>query len=118
MERRDDKAVWQLWGENSKSAWKHPFTHFSSKLFWVISPTDSDFKGALIRYSTGNDPYQATHNDGTFVCDREANLGSSDSFTVKGLENGIKGIIRKPLMSVLHPPQTQLLQLHQPAWKL
>ena len=24
-----------MWGDNSKRAWKHPFTHFSSKLFWV-----------------------------------------------------------------------------------
>ena len=44
----------------------------------------------MIRYSTGDDQYPTTHNDGTFVCDREANLGSSDSFTVTGLENGIK----------------------------
>ena len=44
----------------------------------------------MIRYSTGNDPYLATHNEGAFVCDREAAPGSSDSFTVTGLENGIK----------------------------
>ncbi len=44
----------------------------------------------MIRYSTGDDPYPATHNDGTFVCDREANPGSSDSFTATGLNNGTK----------------------------
>ena len=58
-------------------------------LNWT-NPTDSDFKGTLISYSTGNDPYPATHNDGTFVCDREAAPGSSDSFKVAGLVNGIK----------------------------
>jgi hypothetical protein len=45
----------------------------------------------LIRYSTGNDPYPATHKECTFVCDREeANPGSSDSFTATGLNNGTK----------------------------
>ena len=46
----------------------------------------------MIRYSTGDDPYPptTTHNDGTFVGDREAVPGSSDSFTVTGLENGTK----------------------------
>ena len=44
----------------------------------------------MIRYSTGNDPYPDTQNEGTFVCDREDNPGSSDSFTATGLENGIK----------------------------
>ena len=58
-------------------------------LNWT-NPTDSDFKGTLISYSTGNDPYPATHNDGTFVCDREAAPGSSDSFKVAGLVNGTK----------------------------
>ena len=79
-----------MWGENSKRAWKHPFTNFSLRLFWVINPTDSYFKGTLIRYSTGDDPYPTTHNDGTFACDREANPGSSDSFTATGLNNGTK----------------------------
>ena len=58
-------------------------------LSWV-NPTDSDFKGTFISYSTGNDPYPATHNDGVIVCDREANFGSSDSFPVTGLDNGTK----------------------------
>ena len=44
----------------------------------------------MIRYSTGNNPYPATHTDGTLVCDREATLGSSDSFTVTDLDNGTK----------------------------
>ena len=44
----------------------------------------------MIRYSTRNDPYPATHNDGTLVCDREVDPESSDSFTVTGLENGTK----------------------------
>jgi len=44
----------------------------------------------MIHYSTEDEPYPATHNDGTFVCDREANPGSSDSFTVTGLDNGTK----------------------------
>ena len=45
------------------------FTHFSSRLFWVINPTDSDFKETLKRYSTGNDPYPVTHTAGTFEWD-------------------------------------------------
>ena len=44
----------------------------------------------MIRYSTENNPYPATHTDGTFVCDREANPGSSGSFPVTGLDNGTK----------------------------
>ena len=46
----------------------------------------------MIRYSAGNDPYPATatHNDGTFVGDREAAPNSSDSFTVTGLDNCTK----------------------------
>ena len=58
-------------------------------LSWT-NPTDSDLKGIEIRYSTENDPYPATHNDGVIVCDREANPGSSDSFPVPDLENGTK----------------------------
>ena len=66
------------------------FTHFCLRLFWVINPIDSDFKGTLIRYSTVDDPYTVTQTEGTFVCDREANPGSSDSFTATGLNNGTK----------------------------
>jgi chitodextrinase len=66
------------------------FTHFSLRLFWVINPTDSDFKETLKRYSTGNDPYPATHTEGTLMCDREVAPGSSGSFTITGLENGTK----------------------------
>jgi len=58
-------------------------------LSWT-NPTDSDFKGTMIRYSTEDDPYPATHNDGTFVCDSEANPGSRDSFPVPDLDNGTK----------------------------
>jgi len=31
-----------------------------------------------------------SHNEGTFVCDREAGSGSGDSFTITGLENSTK----------------------------
>lgn len=58
-------------------------------LSWV-NPTDSDFKGTMIRYATGNDPYPATHTEGTLVCNRETAPGSSDSFIATGLENGTK----------------------------
>ena len=83
----------------------------------------------MIRYSTGNDPYPAIHNDGTFVCDRETNPGSSDSFTAAGLDNGTKynfsaftydesGNYSETAHVTATPTQTQTLQLHQQAWKL
>ncbi len=34
--------------------------------------------------------YQATHTEGTLVCDREAAPGSTGSFTATGLNNGTK----------------------------
>ena len=42
----------------------------------------------MIRYSTGNEPYPATHNVGTFVCNRE--VSDPSSVQVTGLDNGTK----------------------------
>ena len=38
-------------------------------LSWV-NPTDSDFKGTMIRYSTGSDNYPQIHTEGTLLCNK------------------------------------------------
>lgn len=58
-------------------------------LSWT-NPTDSDFSGTMVRYSTGSDPYPATHTDGILVCDRVGTPGSNDGCTATGLQNGVQ----------------------------
>ena len=58
-------------------------------LSWT-NPTDADFKGTMVRYSTGEEVYPTSHSVGTLVCDKQTPPGSSDGFTITGLENGIK----------------------------
>lgn len=54
------------------------------------NPSDSDYEGTMIRYSTGNNPYPATRTQGTLVCNRKAASNSNDSFLASGLINGTK----------------------------
>jgi hypothetical protein len=58
-------------------------------LSWT-NPTDQDFQGTLIRYTTGDNPYPQNRYDGTYVADKIAQAGSSDNILVTGLTNGVK----------------------------
>ena len=55
-------------------------------LSWT-NPSDSDFKGTLIRYGTDG-TYPANNSDGIEVCNKVASPGTSDTYTLTGLSNG------------------------------
>jgi len=55
-------------------------------LEWT-NPTDSDFKGTMIRYRTDG-IYPANNSDGIEVCNKTTLPGASDTYTLTGLSNG------------------------------
>jgi hypothetical protein len=55
-------------------------------LSWT-NPSDSDFKGVMIRYRTDG-VFPANKSDGILLVDRNESPGSSDSFLHSGLKNG------------------------------
>ncbi|MEA1900553.1 MAG: DNRLRE domain-containing protein [Thermodesulfobacteriota bacterium] len=55
-------------------------------LEWT-NPTDSDFKGTMIRYRTDG-TYPANNSDGIEVCNKTTPPGASDTYTITGLLNG------------------------------
>ena len=58
-------------------------------LSW-INPADTDFKGAMLRYGTGDaDNYPVHHQEGILVCNQIGQPGSSDTFMhTKNIQNG------------------------------
>jgi hypothetical protein len=57
-------------------------------LSWT-NPSDSDFKGVMIRYRTDG-VFPANKSDGILLVDRNESPGTSDSFLHSGLKNGLK----------------------------
>lgn len=56
-------------------------------LSWT-NPSDSDFKGVMIRYRTDG-VFPANKSDGILLVDRNESPGTSDSFLHSGLKNGL-----------------------------